>query len=63
MSLSIFKQQLLTLLPNKVLTAVYPGRTMQLWENKLDCLLLYVLLENDYLASGCRMPFLGDDEQ
>lgn len=36
---------------------------MQLWEIKLDCLLLYMVLENDALASGCRIPFLGDDAQ
>lgn len=61
MSPGIFKQQLLTILLKKVLTAIYLGRTMQVWENKLDCLLLYILLENYYLASGCRMPFLSDD--
>lgn len=57
LSLGIFKQQLLTLLPKKVRTAVYTGRTMQLWENKRDFLFLYILLENYYLASGFRMPF------
>lgn len=36
---------------------------MQLWEIKLDWLLLYMVLENDALASGCRIPFLGDDAQ
>lgn len=47
----------------KVLVAIYLGRTMQLWDNKLDCLLLYMFLGNDDLASVYRMLFLGGDAQ